>query len=518
MQLEQKTIQTNEMGNSITHQFHVSEEMNVPDVKEDVVRVLQSYGKIQIKEIQKVEQYLKIKGSLEYQILYATDNESKRMVCLEGKILLEEMVYVEGTEKHQYTAKCNQLDVQTTLIHSRKINLNSLIELEIQSSLLKQEEITVGLENETEVFERQKNLQVLQVRLIKKDTYRIKEEVKIPGTKENIGSILFARVGNVKLDTRVMQDEITLQGELQFFCMYSSDEWKEDYISQTVPFGGKIDCLGVDESMIHNIKYDLDDLVVDAQMDEDGEVRMFHIEATLKLDLHIYEEESVDLLEDMYMLEKKCLLHKIPTEVEVLLLQNQSKCKIVETLVLPELKDELLQICHTNGMVQVEHMEQRDEGIQIEGILHVDFLYIRGDDSLPYASWQGMIPFSHIIECQSDGPVSYNVDTYLEQISITMAGNGEVEIKAIANFHSFIRYPETIQIIQSVDVIPYSREELEEQAGIIGYIYKNEDSMWELAKRFHTTIDGILKINKIAEKDIKVGQKLLIFKENMSIL
>ena len=57
-----------------------------------------------------------------------------------------------------------------------------------------------------------------------------------------------------------------------------------------------------------------------------------------------------------------------------MLLQNQSKCKIVENLSLPELKDDVLQICHSSGSVQIEHVETRAEkqgGILIEGILHV---------------------------------------------------------------------------------------------------------------------------------------------------
>ncbi len=520
MELVQKAVQISEVEKVITHQFHIGEDMNVPDAKEDIVGILQSYGRISIKETQKMEQYLKIKGCVKHQILYATENEDQRIACIEGEIPFEEMIYVEGDEESSYYTKCNQLDFQATLIHSRKISLKVFLELEIQKSQRRNQEITVDVDSdlETAIQKKMKQTSVLELIMNKSDTYRMKEEVKLPGTKENIGTVLLSRIGNVRLDSRAGRDEIILRGEAQFFCMYISDEWKEDYIAQTISFEGKVECLGLEENQYHYIRYDWDDISVDTQMDEDGELRILNIEATVKMDIQIYAEDEIEVLEDAYMIDKKCELESENLYLESLLLQNQSKCKIIESLILPELKDELLQICTADGMVQVEHVEVTDLGILVEGILHVDFLYIKGNDRFPYASWKGMIPFVHQIECKSVGNMTYDLDCHLEQISIVMAGNGEVEIKAIVNMHSFIRKSEVLQGIKAINIAPFTKSELEEYAGIIGYIYKEGDEMWNLAKRFHTTAEGILKINKISEKDIKAGQKLLIFKENMSIL
>ena len=42
--------------------------------------------------------------------------------------------------------------------------------------------------------------------------------------------------------------------------------------------------------------------------------------------------------------------------------------------------------------------------------------------------------------------------------------------------------------------------------------------MWSLAKNYSTTKEGIMEVNELSSEDIKTGDKLLIFKENMSIL
>ena len=79
-------------------------------------------------------------------------------------------------------------------------------------------------------------------------------------------------------------------------------------------------------------------------------------------------------------------------------MQNHSKCKVAERLSLPEIKDDILQICHSSARIQVEHTEIETGGIRIEGVLHLYFLYVKSDDTVPFGVWQGMIPFSYLLE------------------------------------------------------------------------------------------------------------------------
>lgn len=99
-----------------------------------------------------------------------------------------------------------------------------------------------------------------------------------------------------------------------------------------------------------------------------------------------------------------------------------------------------------------------------------------------------------------------------------MAGSGEIEVKAVLAFSSFIRQPVQTEIIDAITMEPYQTEELEKRPGIIGYIVKEGDELWSLAKRYCTTVEGIREVNGLSEDQVKPGDKILIFKENMSIL
>ena len=235
--------------------------------------------------------------------------------------------------------------------------------------------------------------------------------------------------------------------------------------------------------------------------------------------MNIYEEDEAEILCDMYSLEQQCVFDTQETVLEELLMQNQSKCKVTERLSLPELKEDVLQILHSQGSIQVESETHDSEGIRIEGILHLSFLYLRGDDTEPYGSWQGMIPFSWLIEYQ-DMPeqVSSSLAYHVEQLAVTLAGSEAVEIRAILAFDVFLRRLLPTETITDVRTEPLDMKALSERPGIVGHIVQNGEDLWSLAKKYMTTIDGIKEINGLNDEKISAGDKLLIFKENVSIL
>ena len=171
----------------------------------------------------------------------------------------------------------------------------------------------------------------------------------LPGTKETIAGLLWTDIQNRKLDTKLEMDDFVLVGELQVFCFYESPDGKIDWIEQAVPYQGRITCNGAETGMYHEVRADLEDVYAEARMDEDGEMRIIGVEGTLKLFLTIYKEEKMEILEDVYSLEKQCKLESKELLCEKLILQNHSKCKLAQKLSLPELRGNVLQICHSRG-------------------------------------------------------------------------------------------------------------------------------------------------------------------------
>jgi len=519
MECEKKYFTMYQQGRELTDQFYLDEDFNVPDTRRDVQRIILSEGKVQIEELKCVENYLRVNGKLLFHVLYVTDEGETKITSLEGRIPFEEMVYTDGETMEHVFMKEASADLTVNIIHSRKLNLKAVIDLKIGSDGQKEMELFTDISDDAKLYKRYEEHPVLKLFTIKKDTYRIKEEVALSGTKETIGTILWSKVNSRKLDTRISPDEILLQGELQFFCFYESIDGKTDWIEQTIPYQGKITCYGVRDSMYHQIYPQMKDVMVDIRMDEDGEMRLFGVETTLEVRIIVYEEEKIQVLSDMYALDRKYEIQWQEKELETLLMQNHSKCKVTERLSLPEIKDDILQICHSSAAVQINEVQVVKNGIQTEGILHVNFLYVKPDDVVPFDVWQGMVPFSCLVECNEICPdVNYELLGTVEQLSIGLLGNDEIEVKAVLAIRSFMKKPLDIRDMQQIAGKAVDDKEQEKMPGVIGYIVKEGDKLWDLAKKYNTTEESICEMNQFDKTELKTGQKILIFRESMSIL
>ena len=519
MEILTKQIETNQITRRLTNQFVLDEDYNVPDSKLDIQKIVLSEGNAKVEEVKAVENYLRVQGCVEFRILYMAEGLEPTYSCLEGKLPFVEMIYTDGGNGEILEIQSMRVELNAHAIHSRKVRVKAMIELEMQEVKRSVEEIPVDVECQCEILKKQTPVDLLHLIVSKKDMYRIKEELTLPGTKETIGRMLWTDVANRKLEMRLSTDEMQIIGEMLVFCFYESPDGKIDWIEQSVPYQGRVDCIGAHAEMYHHVQASLEGIRMEARTDEDGEMRLIGIEGSLQLSIAVYEEQQVEVLEDFYSLEKNCIQERKEITYEQLMLQNHSKCKLMERLSVPELGHGVLQICHSSGKLQVERMEHREDGVLLEGVMHVSFLYVKANDQMPFDTWQGVVPFSHLMEC---GGMECTCQPYiasvLEQLSITLQGGDEIEVKAVLSFQGFFKRMEKRQMIQDAREEPIVLEETIKRPSIVGYIVKPGDDLWSLAKRYSTSEEAICEMNETSKEKLQEGDRLLIFKENMGIL
>lgn len=519
MELEKRQVQTKEKGKEITSQFLVQEDYNVPDSKEDVKDLLRKDGKVEIREVKAGEHGMIVRGDVRFSLLYQTDSPESKLKSLEGKIPFEELVYTEEKGKAQCRVREVKMDFQADLIHSRKVSIKAVLDLTLQSEEIVAKEWTVHAEADFPICQKKVPVQMLSLQASRKDTYRIKEKCTLPGTKETMQELLWSDLSCGRLDVRPEDGEFFLSGELLLFCFYESPEGKPDWIESRIPYEGRILCPEASSGMYHHVKPRMIDILTEIRPDGDGEMRVIGVEATLEMEIEIWAEEEMEVLEDAYALSEKCIPDKKVMTYEEPVMQNLSKCKVIEQLSLPELEEDILQICHSSGRAQIERIAMTEEGIMVEGVLHICFLYVKANDTLPFAVWQGMVPFFHMIGSNETGSeIRYDLTGDLEQLSISLLGGDSVEVKAILSFSSLVRKERKVTMVAEMDVEPFTQKELEEGPTVVGYVVREGDCLWDLAKKYHTTEAAIREGNHLSEENVKPGCRILIFKENMGIL
>ena len=196
-----------------------------------------------------------------------------------------------------------------------------------------------------------------------------------------------------------------------------------------------------------------------------------------------------------------------------ILTRNVCKSKISEKLKLPQ-AERILQICHNAGAIKLDDVGIGQDCLEIDGVLEVSLLYLTSDDTSPVQSWVEQVPFHCVAEARGIREDSiYQLDAGLEQLSAVMMGGDMVEVKAVVALDFLVLQPVCEQVITGAVVKPMDFQRLQELPGIVGYIVQPDDSLWSIAKKFHTTVGTIISTNELADDQVKKGQRLLLVKE-----
>ena len=148
MELIRKQVRMNQMGKTVTDQFMIGGDYNVPDAKSDVGRVLSGEGSLRIEETRRVENYLRVTGKLNFKVLYVTDSGDPRPGALEGMIPFEEMVYMEEENgEGEDIVQVQRVECGVSLIHSRKLAVKALAEMTVHTEQITEKQVTTVMED-----------------------------------------------------------------------------------------------------------------------------------------------------------------------------------------------------------------------------------------------------------------------------------------------------------------------------------------------------------------------------------
>lgn len=519
MKIEKKSIRSGKLKLSKNVQITLDEDMNVPDSRPDVEKIVDSRGEVHFDEIEVSADRVRLRGIFLVQILYLSQEKEKRISYMEHEFPLDEWMNIEGAVETDYVkVQVNIEDLTVSIINSRKCGVRSVLFFQLQLSEMKSVECTTGVEEKKSVECWYESMPMTEIVMNKKDIVRVKADVCLPTGKPNIREILWSSTQMREVEVRMLEGKLSIRGELFLFILYQGEEEQErmQYFDWEIPFSNELECSDSKENLIGNIAVSLGNHNVSIKADVDGEPRDVEVEAALELDLRAYREFSIKILQDMYANNRHLNLSRKKMEFENLVFQNNAKKKVVQKISIGEDAKKLLQILNVEGSVRIEDFHRTRDGIYTEGLIFGKILYIVGDDVVPMKTADILIPFEYLVEVPASADTEMErceIRGVLEQIGGYVVDGNEVEIRATVGIYVTGFSLKNMEMISDVTESSIEEEELSKIPSITGYVVKEGDNLWMIAKKYATTIDKIKEYNEGVKEPLEQGEKLFLLKE-----
>lgn len=535
MRLEKKNIHMNKIVKSETVIFFVSREERIMDADNEIENIINQKEIVTTDGVVTRENQITVNGTINYNILYYPKNSE--IVCGEEKeINFEENIKLMGINSED-NANVTMEVLSSSIKPVDGKNYIYRIQLKAYIIVEKIEDLDIataidtdyqgenyennfakensGKNNVEDIMTKKRNIDSLAIIADKTDTFRVSEQIAVPHGKPPIGTIVWSDIRIKNQNIKTMEGSIIINGQLSIFIIYipEMENMPEQWLEQTIDFNGQLEMSEATEDVVSYIELWLNNVNVQPEINQDNEMRNLSVSALLKLNVKLYKETSINVIEDVYKPGANLVPIMEPKTYQKLLVKNASRTKEVIKMKIDKTKGQLLQICNSQAEIKIENILVRDNSLKAIGKIKTCIIYISSDDRHPICCQCRESNFEHGIDAEGiEGNDEYFLNWKVEQVNANMLNADEVEIKAVIALEAIVFKKVEQNFVTEINQEPVDMEALNSAPVLKGYIVQKGDTLWKLAKENYTTIEKIMTVNNLENETIKKGDRLLIIK------
>lgn len=500
-------------------QFALEEDVNFPDFKKDAESICLESGEVEILETKPENGTVTVNGQLVYKGLYHTTEPGCPLCTFGGKIPFREKIHLEGTDAgSRIIAEGRVEDLSIRLINSRKWNVQALLNVTVTAEEEYEEDIPVGVQ---ETAEKKASLQyhtcpvvITRNTVCKNDILRIKEEMTVPSGYPNIASILWEKVSLQDMEFRAMNDRIDVTGDAALFVLYEGEgeEHPVRTYETVLPIKGTIECRGLKEENVADVKYCIGQKEITVRPDPDGEERCLGLDLVLQLYIRAYAEDKQELVDDLYSTVEDTKIIGHESRMYALTGRFEGKLKLADNVKVDGTN--LFLLLHSECLVLPEEPVVQDRKVFFRGSVKAKLLYITGDDEKPYASVEKLIPYEYGLETPNvlKGEV-IATGMHAERLTVNMKDGEEAEIRLLLDFTAVAFHKIGGVLPDRVEESPVTAKDRKKMPAIVVYTVKEQDTLWSVGKKYKVPVAALMATNDLQSEEVKKGSRLLVMRE-----
>ncbi|MCL2618632.1 MAG: DUF3794 domain-containing protein [Defluviitaleaceae bacterium] len=514
--IKEKIVLEQKLGRSTT-QVLLEGDIIVPDVKPDMSVILQSDAKVCIDKFDVNADRVSFMGRLEISVLYLGRGASKPVHSMSLSTSIDDFINIDGVNRDMWVEVTAELtNVDYKMVNDRKISYRAVADVSINCERTEEHEVVVDISGIPANQLLKTGLAINRRVENRVDRLNIRETFGIPAGKPNIGGILQTYAALGRQDVRVSGGRVTVNGELVVTTLYCEQEEGRliEIIENELPFSSVLEVDAAREDMVADVSLSVQNIHTQVATDADGEDRVIDVDITLGVVAKVHSVENLDVLEDAYCIDMDLDISKTPIKYPRLVSRNKNQCPFKEVVQLPADAPPMLSILRVSGKPTVDECKVLDDKVVVEGIIEADILYVAENDDIPLFSHKTVLPFRQLIDTKGSTPgMAIVMDLSNDHVGFNMLSTSEVELRFLLSFGIQVVDERQCNMITDIGFADIEPARLGSMASMVLYVVQRGDSLWDIAKRYNTSIDGLIKLNELENpKGLEQGQKLLLLR------
>lgn len=393
-------------------------------------------------------------------------------------------------------------------VNSRRLDIRGAISISLKVSDQREETIVCGAEGGG--IQKQQSC-------IKTDgacrqtckSFTVREELELPGGNEPVASILYhSETANVT-DVKVIANKIIVKGDVGLHIVYCplGEDAAPQTVEYSVPVSQIIDLPGVDDRFACNVVFEVCTADIEPKSTLDGDSRLLCAELCINCVATCTMEAEKELIRDLYSTNFACEL-----EHKSLNLRKTTPMPMMTSMLQVSIdtpNDEIASVFDLWCDIARLAVKREGTGLSLDGEFDICAI-CAGDSGMPL-SVDKRVEFHDMLDKDPGVPASsFEAMGMIRSVSYHLTGDHKIDLRI--EIALMVR---AVQMIHQPVVVGVTLDEAKatsraDLAAVTLYFADEGEEIWEIAKRYHTSVSAIVEENDLDSEVMRQGGMILI--------
>lgn len=407
--------------------------------------------------------------------------------------------------------KCDYVNCR--VVNQRRLDIRGAISMKATVSAVRKLDVLCGASG-MGIQVNTQNVTALDKKLYASKEFSVKEELELAYGKPPVSEVLDHTASAILTDYKLIANKVVLKGEILFHTLYCpveesspTDTEQLQIMDYTIPISQIVDLPGVSEDYQCVVSFDVTSVELNLKQNNDGVCTCFDAEFGLRACCEADRNAETQLINDIYStgFEVQSEVSRVKIEQLVSIINESCICKHSVSIPQGEMSCVYDICCDFSG----ESCKVENGCILISGNLDISILAL-DNDCMPVL-FEKSNPCEMKIEARcADSDVMFSPNVTIASVSYSLVSGSEIEVRAELKVCGSLYRCCYYEVVGSVNIDETCRKEHCADAVLRLYYAQRGERVWEIAKRYSTSVDAIVLENNLESDTLPSKSMLLI--------
>ena len=480
----------------------VDGDITLPEYCPDILRILKCGMEPSIHAVQSVGERVSIDGSARITVLYAAEDGT--LQSFEQSYPFSRSADAAGLcEQCAVTAGARAEYANARAVSPRRLDIHGTLTISLQARRRRETAVLTGITGGgMQALTEPVSLSSLEA--LHALSFPLSEVIEIDAGAPSIDQVLLRRAAAVTTEVKAIKNKLLVKGSLELRVAYRSRGLKEPVqVLHSMPISQIIEAPGVSEATANTLRLRVNALDAVPKADSSGEARLLEITARVGAEVRAYAPAELPIVKDAYSTQCGVTLENRRLETRRLLESFRESFAARESFDIP---GKILGLQLLTGELLPCEIAVKDGAVVAAGRMKAHAVYTDGEGRAATIEKELTYSFRRAVKKNAPGVVA---EVELELLSVQGSVSGDaLEVRAEIAVCGDMFIAESRSVVESC-----AHDECEappRRSPLTIYFACEGESLWEIAKRYRTTVDAVCRENELTDNTACAGQMLLI--------